>query len=210
MNRRTSRSSLTQVRMGEDLISGFHVSENPEPRRVEAALLMCPIRGVVFSDALYTVMLSRSDLLKYHHPPTMLSESCSVWLFCRPPPLSLSSSLCFMSVQVYKADSKTCWHRCSLSIRSPKIHRGLKTERDPANGEGEGGTIFKHTESDVGYLHSAVHPHCLSFCLTGRHKVMLAQSLWAAFKVWKMSRFEVWRGSRTTETGSARESLAIL
>lgn len=124
--------------------------------------------------------------------------------------LSLSSSLCFMSVQVYKADSKTCWHRCSLSIRSPKIHRGLKTERDPANGEGEGGTIFKHTESDVGDLHSAVHPHCLSFCLTGRHKVMLAQSLWAAFKVWKMSRFEVWRGSRTTETGSARESLAIL
>lgn len=82
--------------MGEDLISGFHVSENPEPRRVEAALLMCPIRGVVFSDALYTVMLSRSDLLKYHHPPTRLSESCSVWLFCRPPPLCLSLPLCVL------------------------------------------------------------------------------------------------------------------
>lgn len=137
----------------------------------------------------------------------LAAPGCSAGLLLS---VSLSSSLCFMSVQVYKADSKTCWHRCSLSIRSPKIHRGLKTERDPANGEGEGGTIFKHTESDVGYLHSAVHPHCLSFCLTGRHKVMLAQSLWAAFKVWKMSRFEVWRGSRTTETGSARESLAIL
>lgn len=34
--------------------------------------------------------------------------------------------------------------------------RGLKTEQDLAKAEDGGGAIFKHTESDLGYMDSAV------------------------------------------------------
>lgn len=44
---------------------------------------------------------------------------------------------------------------CSLPDVLQNTQRGLKTERDLAKAE-DGGAIFKHTESDLGYMDSAV------------------------------------------------------